>query len=179
MRRRWAYAGALVTAVLLPAVRGASYAQPAVPAPTRTELARSYVLPYQIAKAPASAAKESSLLALLNRARRAAGLDPLTASTALRTVARRHGSDMFAHGYLSHQLRDGRLPIARVEAAGLTPWYVGENLAYASDIRNAHQSLMKSPHHRANILWPLYRWIGVAVMDGGARGVVVVEDFTD
>jgi len=57
--------------------------------------------------------------------------------------------------------------------------YVGENLAYARDVQLAHRLLMNSPGHRANILSPIYRWIGIGVMDGGPYGVIVVEDFTN
>jgi len=38
---------------------------------------------------------------------------------------------------------------------------------------------MTSPGHLANILSPIYRWVGIGVMDGGEHGVLVVEDFTD
>src|SRR5690349_11753888 len=179
MRKVWTGACALVAVILFSFASGAIPGAPASPAPNRTELTRSYDLPYRIVHAPASSAMEADMLVLLNQARVAAGLQPLRANTTLRVVARLHGSDMFAYGYISHQSRDGRLPLARVEAAGLSPWHVGENLAYAQDVREAHQLLMNSPGHRANILSPVYRWIGIGVMDGGPHGVIVVEDFTD
>lgn len=179
MRKVWTGAAALLAVIIFSFASGAIPRAPAAPAPNRTELTRSYVLPYRIAQAPASAAMESTMLALLNQSREAAGLAPLNANTTLRTVARLHGTDMFAFGYLSHQSRDGRLPLARVEAAGLSPWHVGENLAYAQDVPEAHRLLMNSPDHRSNILSPVYRWIGIGVMDGGPHGVIVVEDFTD
>jgi uncharacterized protein YkwD len=122
---------------------------------------------------------EATMLALLNQSREAAGLAPLTASRALRGVARAHGEDMFAHGYFSHESRDGRLPLDRIEDAGLRPWHIGENLAFAHDVEQAHRLLMNSPGHRANILSPIYRKVGIGVMDGDAHGVIVVEDFTD
>jgi uncharacterized protein YkwD len=176
MPRVWTRAGALLAVIIFSFASGAIAG---IPAPNRTELTRSYVLPYRIAHAPASTAMETTTLALLNQSREAAGLQPLKANPTLRNVARLHGSNMFAYGYLSHESRDGRLPLARVEAAGLSPWHVGENLAYAQDVRRAHQLLMNSPGHRANILSPVYRWVGIGVMDGGRRGVIVVEDFTD
>jgi len=179
MRRVWTGVGAFLTVIIVSFASGAIPNAPAAPAPNRTELTRSYELPYRIVHVPASTAMESTMLALLNQSREAAGLQPLKANTTLRSVARLHGTDMFANGYLSHQSRDGRLPLARVEAAGLSPWHVGENLAYAQDVREAHQLLMNSPDHRANILSPVYRWIGIGVMDGGQHGVIVVEDFTD
>ncbi len=179
MRKVWTCAGALLAVFIFSFASSAIPGAPASPAPNRTELTRSYVLPYRIVNAPASTAMETTMLALLNQSRVAAGLRPLQANTTLRTAARLHGDDMFAYGYLSHQSRDGRLPLARVEATGLSPWHVGENLAYAQDVREAHHLLMDSPGHRANILSPIYRWVGVGVMDGGQHGVIVVEDFTD
>jgi len=176
MRRIWTCAGALLAVIVLTGVSGAIAS---APAPNRTEFTRSYVLPFRIAQAPASSAMEITMLALLNQSREAAGLSPLKANNALRTVARLHGSDMFAYGYLSHESRDGRLPLDRVQGAGLSPWHVGENLAYAQDVEEAHRLLMNSPGHRANILSPIYRWIGIGVMDGGPHSVTVVEDFTD
>jgi uncharacterized protein YkwD len=179
MRRIWTHAGALLAMFALAAGSAAVRGETAAPAPNRTELTRSYTLPFRIAQAPASTVMETAMLALVNQSRQAAGLEPLTANSRLRAVARLHGADMFAYGYLSHESRDGLLPLARVEAAGLSPWHVGENLAYASDVPEAHRLLMQSPGHRANILSPTYHWVGIGVMDGGRRGVLVVEDFTD
>lgn len=176
MRKVWTCAGALLAVVVFTAAAGAIAG---APAPSRTELTRSYVLPYRIAEAPASAALETTILVLVNQSRQAAGRWPLRANLTLRTVARTHGAEMFAYGYLSHQSRDGRLPLDRVEGAGLSPWHVGENLAYAQGVEEAHRLLMNSPGHRANILSPMYRWIGIGVMNGGRDGVIVVEDFTD
>jgi len=152
---------------------------PAAPASEESEITRTYPLPVRVVQAPASTTMEETMLALLNQSRETAGLRPLTASTTLRGVARAYGEDMFANGYFSHQSRDGRLPLDRVEGAGLQPWHIGENLAYAQDVREAHRLLMTSPGHRANILSPIYRWVGIGVMDGGEHGVLVVEDFTD
>jgi uncharacterized protein YkwD len=175
MRKCWAHAGALLAVALFTAVSGALASAP----DAVSELSRSYALPYRMSAAPASTPMETAMLALLNESRETAGFAHLQANITLRAAARRHGADMFAYGYLSHQSRDGLLPLARVEATGLAPWHVGENLAYAQDVREAHRLLMKSPGHRANILSPIYRWVGIGVMDGGAHGVVVVEDFTD
>ena len=176
MRKAWTCAGVLLAVTVFAAASGAIAG---APAPNRAELTRSYVLPYRIAEAPASTAMETTMLAFLNQSRQGAGLGPLRANLTLRRVARTHGAEMFAYGYLSHQSRDGRLPLDRVEGAGLWPWHVGENLAYARSVDQAHRLLMNSPGHRANILSPMYRWIGIGVMNGGRDGVIVVEDFTD
>ena len=56
---------------------------------------------------------------------------------------------------------------------------MGENLAYAAGVREAHAALMASPPHRENILYPGYRHVGIGVTDGAGQGVVVVEEFTN
>lgn len=119
------------------------------------------------------------MLALLNHSRAAAGRRPLLPNTTLRNVARGHGEDMFAFGYLSHRSRDGRTPWDRVTEAGIRPAYVGENLAFAPDVQEAHSLLMQSPGHRQNILSTEYHRVGIGVLDSGDRGVIVVEDFTN
>ncbi len=143
------------------------------------ELSTRYVLPYRVPSARPNAGLEDTLLGLLNRARRDAHLAPLAPDAVLRTVARQQAEDMFAFGYLSHRSRDGRSPWDRMAGAGVHPRYAGENLAYAPDVATAHALLMHSPDHRENILSRDYRRVGIGVQDGGARGVVVVEDFTD
>jgi hypothetical protein len=122
---------------------------------------------------------EDAVLAWLNRARRDQYLPPLRADSMIQTVARSYGMEMFAHGYLSHVSRDGRTLQARLAAGGLQPSLVGENLAYAGTVRDAERALWQSEAHRKNILYPAYRVVGVAVLDGGHEGIVVVQDFSD
>jgi uncharacterized protein YkwD len=55
---------------------------------------------------------------------------------------------------------------------------VGENLAYAPDVQTAHTELMASERHRQNILLPQFTLVGIAVLDGGPRGVIVVQNFS-
>ncbi len=143
------------------------------------DLSTVYTLPYRIPSAPVSEAMETAMLALLNQDRAAAGRLPLTRDLTIRVAARNHGTDMFAFGFLSHTSRDGRTPWDRVVSAGMRPHVVGENLAYASGVREANTLLMESPGHRANILSPEYHRVGIGVVDGGDRGVIVVEDFTN
>ena len=55
----------------------------------------------------------------------------------------------------------------------------GENLALAPTLQLAHDGLMKSPGHRANILSTNYRTVGIGIVDGGPYGLMVTQDFTD
>jgi len=136
-------------------------------------------LPVHVAQAPSNSSMETAMLALLNRSRAEAGRSVLLPNTTLTAVARVHGVDMFAFGYLSHRSRDGRTPWDRVTAAGVRPHIVGENLAFAPDVQEANTLLLESPGHRRNMLSTEYHRVGIGVVDGGDRGVIVVEDFTN
>lgn len=138
-----------------------------------------YPLPYRLPEPETNWDLELAALNLINQERVAAGLRPLMPHATIRRAARAHGSDMFAFGYLSHVSRDGRNPEQRVKRLGVRVRMVGENLAYAQDVRAAHEALMASAGHRQNILLPKYRLIGIGVMDGGPLGVVVVQNFSD
>jgi uncharacterized protein YkwD len=53
----------------------------------------------------------------------------------------------------------------------------GENLAFAPTVASAHEGLMQSPGHRANILRPQFARVGIGIEDGGVHGLMVTEDF--
>ena len=55
----------------------------------------------------------------------------------------------------------------------------GENLALAPTTEFAHEGLMNSPGHRANILNGQFRRVGIGVLDGGIYGKMFVQEFTD
>jgi uncharacterized protein YkwD len=136
-------------------------------------------LPFVSPTAHANPRLEDAILLWLNSARAAQQLPPLRAVPAIQNVARNYGRDMFAHGYLSHVSRDGRSLQDRLAAGGLQPQLTGENLAYAATLPAAERALWQSEPHRRNILYPEFRTVGVAVIDGGNRGLVVVQDFCD
>ncbi len=141
--------------------------------------AHVYPLPARVAAAPVDEDLETMFLNLINQERVAAGLVPLMPHGTIQFAARAHGREMFARGYLTHISRDGRTPRDRILGLGVHVRLIGENLAYASDAKAAHEALMASEPHRQNIFLPAFRLIGVAVVDGGADGVIVVEDFSD
>ncbi len=138
-----------------------------------------YPLPARVASPQIDEDLEVTVVNLINQQRVAAGLAPLMPHATIQSAARAHGREMFAWGYLTHVSRDGRSPRDRVLGLGVRVRLIGENLAYAEDARAAHDALMVSEPHRRNILLPQYRLVGVAVVDGGSEGVIVVEDFSD
>jgi uncharacterized protein YkwD len=119
----------------------------------------------------ASTADEATLASLVNGARSAAGLAPLTVSGALSDVARAHSASMAAKGTLSHS---GDLAGAVGTAVG--DWTsLAENVAVADSVAEAHSELMASGEHRAHILGD-FTVLGVGVVDSGGR-VWVTELF--
>jgi uncharacterized protein YkwD len=142
--------------------------------PGSTEL---FELPYRVENAPPAPALETQMLELINRERAAAGLDPLEPDPELTEVARRHSADMFARGYFSHNTPEGKDPFDRIRESDVSFRTAGENLALAPTLHIAHTGLMNSPGHRANILHPRYGRVGIGILNGGPRGLMVTQNF--
>lgn len=122
---------------------------------------------------------ENTMLDLINQERTKAGLKQLTFSKALQKLAREYATDMFKRGYFSHYNPEGKSPFDRMDEARISYLAAGENLALAPNVTLAHQGLMNSPGHRANILSPDYGKVGIGVIDGGMYGEMFVQEFTD
>ncbi len=124
-------------------------------------------------------AAENTMLKLLNDERTARGLKPLVLNTGARSVARAYSARMLAEGYFSHIDNDGRTPFDRLRAGNVDFGAAGENLALAPTLQRAHDGLMNSPGHRANILSKYYRAVGIGIINAGANGLMITQDFTD
>jgi len=138
---------------------------------------RTVNLPFKVSNPAPRPDLEAKMLEMVNRERSAAGLKPLAADPELTEVARRHSADMFARGYFSHFTPEGRSPFDRMRAANVRFLTAGENLALAPTLPIAHTGLMNSPGHRANILRPSFGRVGIGIMDGGRRGLMVSQEF--
>ena len=122
---------------------------------------------------------ETAMLQLVNQERTQRGLVALKPNLKARAVARAYATRMLADGYFSHIDPDGHNPFDRMRAGGVSFNLAGENLALAPTLQLAHQGLMNSPGHRANILDVNYRTVGIGIIDAGPYGLMVVQDFTD
>jgi uncharacterized protein YkwD len=134
-------------------------------------------LPFKVATTRPRPDLEKQMLDLVNRERAAAGLRPLAADPELTEVARRHSADMFARGYFAHDTPEGLTPFDRMHQSNVQFLTAGENLALAPTLSVAHTGLMNSPGHRANILRPQFGRVGIGIMDGGMRGLMVSQEF--
>jgi uncharacterized protein YkwD len=70
-------------------------------------------------------------------------------------------------------------PAERASRSGISYTYFGENLAIAPDIYQAHEGLMKSASHKANILSGKFSKAGIAVYGLKNGLVLLVEEFSD
>ena len=122
---------------------------------------------------------EAAMLNLINQERTSRGLNSLKLNTGARAVARAYSTRMLAEGYFSHLDNDGHTPFDRLRAGGVPFGAAGENLALAPNLQRAHNGLMKSPGHRANILSNHYRMVGIGIIDAGTNGIMVTQNFTD
>jgi len=134
-------------------------------------------LPFTVREPAPRPDLEARLLELVNEERVSRGLQPLAADTALRRVARMHSADMFERGYFSHFTPEGADPFDRIRSGRIRFVTAGENLALAPTVRIAHDGLMNSPGHRANILRPQFGRVGIGIMDGGVHGLMVTQNF--
>jgi uncharacterized protein YkwD len=112
---------------------------------------------------------ERTLLQEMNRTRAAHGLAPLRIDLTLQRAARAHSRDMIVRGYFGH----GGFA-ARMQRFGVQGPRVGENLAWGegtrAQARSVVQMWLRSPGHRANLLRPGFRRVGVGRLTGTFRG---------
>lgn len=134
-------------------------------------------LPYRVTNARPRPELEARMLELINKERQANGLRTLSADPELTQVARKHSGDMFTRGYFAHQTPEGRSPFDRMHDGGVRFLTAGENLALAPTLQVAHNGLMTSPGHRANILGKDFGRVGIGILDGGIRGLMVTQNF--
>lgn len=107
---------------------------------------------------------EQRMLAMVNQERRERGLRELRWDGRLAALARAHSRDMLARNYFAHEDPDGKTAADRAAKAGIRYTFLGENLAFAKTLSQAHRGLMKSPGHRENILRTEFRRVGIGVI---------------
>ena len=122
---------------------------------------------------------ESQMLVLINEERSRMGIKELVLRSEVTPIARAHASDMWRRNYFGHVSPDGKDAGDRLTESGVNFQMAGENLALAPTLPSAHTGLMNSDGHRANILDPDFRRVGIGVVDNGYYGKIFVQVFTD
>jgi uncharacterized protein YkwD len=122
-------------------------------------------------------AAENELLQFVNKSRKLAGVPPLRMDASLHAAALAHGQRIIAAQKLDHQFA-GELPLLErvAEVSPLRLDRAGENLANATCAPDAHEVLMNSPPHRANLLDRNFNVVGIVAIRKTGR-LYVVQDF--
>ena len=145
----------------------------------RPEAGERVALNFRIDNPPIDEPSEARMLELLTQERVRAGLQPLIRDPAIDAVARAHAVDMLQRGYFAHESPEGRTPFDRMRQGNIPFVAAGENLALAPTVALAHQGLMDSPGHRANILHPSFRRVGIGAARADGRGRMFTQDFAN
>jgi uncharacterized protein YkwD len=107
------------------------------------------------------------------------GLPGLQRDPELDAVAEAHSREMARLRTFAHVLpSDGSLS-DRLRARGYAYRSIGENIGLSSDVATAHDAIVGSPAHLANLLDPRHRRLGLGAASGltadGADGVYLTE----
>ena len=116
------------------------------------------------------------------------GRGTLRYNAGLALAGRRHAGDMVRRRYFSHDSRSGDHFDDRIRRTGYLRGarsaLVGENLGWGTGFLATPRAMvrqwMNSPGHRANILRPGFKEIGIAVVTrtpGGTRGATYATAF--
>ena len=126
---------------------------------------------------------ERTIIRIVNAVRSQHGLRQLRASRALNRAAEHHSSDMLARDFFAHESSDGT-PLDRRIRSYANARTVGEVLAALSSRPGIEQKVVQmwldSPPHRAVMLSPGFRRIGLSQRSGPLGGFgmsVVTADF--
>jgi uncharacterized protein YkwD len=131
-----------------------------------------------------------SALNQINAARAAYGFAPLVLDPAISAVAASHAMDQARNNYFSHTGLDGSTREDRLRRGGVSwDWWTGENqcfhtgMSQQSTLNWCHQQFMAEPYpgywnHKANILNPNAKRMGIGIATVGGR-TVIVWNFTD
>lgn len=104
------------------------------------------------------------ILQLVNQERAKAGLTPLTLNAKLNNAAQGYSDQMARTGVYAHVGADGSSPGDRIRRAGYSPSTWAENIHHRQGSPEVIMAdWMKSPGHRANILNPNLKEIGIGV----------------
>jgi uncharacterized protein YkwD len=128
-------------------------------------------------------------LCLVNEQRERRGLASLRLNAKLSRAAQGHSEDMARKDYFDHTSPSGDTFADRIRRAGYLAgarsWTIAENIAWGggslASPGSTVKAWMRSPGHRANILQPRFRELGIGIADDapvrGADGATYTTNF--
>jgi len=122
-----------------------------------------------------------TIFSFANQDRSGQGLPALKNNTKLNQAAQNKAQDMISNNYFAHTSPQGTTPWRWIDKEKYDYNYAGENLAMDfTAAEKMNDAWMASPTHRANILNPKYKDIGIGIAQGNIDGhgtTVVVQMF--
>lgn len=165
---------ALIAAIPLH-LAAAGAALPAAAANTSPNSSWQQVSPYDAPDFDSEAERE--LLDKANADRAKADLPPLKMDEGLVRAARAHAAVMAAQKHISHQFSGEPSPGDRIAVVpNLHLRLIGENVAVAPNVEDAHDALMASAPHRDNLVSSKFNVAGFGVFRQG-HVIYVAQDF--
>lgn len=164
----WAYGNLKIPKKATPTPAPTPAPEPETPSPTPVP---------QVPSTSGLTVEEQQMLDLVNKERAAIGLAPLAADGALTKTARIKSQDMVDNKYFSHDSPTYGSPFDMMERFGITYNAAAENIACNQNVAAAHEALMNSSGHKANILGKDYTHIGIGIVDGGPCGKMFTQQF--
>ncbi len=122
-----------------------------------------------------SAVTPATIIDLTNQTRREAHLSELTINSKLSEAAYLKAQDMLENQYFAHKSPVGATAWSFMKKVGYRYQYAGENLAvHFATAEDVESGWLASPTHKANILDPAFKEIGVGVSEGQFEGVPTI-----
>ena len=134
-----------------------------------------------VAAGPAAATTaplpRTALLQRINQVRAHHNLAPVHPSSSLHRAASHHSDDMLVRDYFGHTSPGGSTVYSRIVNTGFVggyAWLGGETLAWgtgplAGPLATVN-AWLASPEHRAIMLSPQFRWVGISRACGNYEG---------
>lgn len=119
------------------------------------------------------------MLELVNAERKKAGVKPLTLNSDLMKLAQLKAEDMVKNNYFDHNSPTYGLPNEMAEKLGYVATGILENICLSSSVESAHEALMNSPGHRANILRQGSAIIGIGIQKRSDGRYIFVQMFAE
>jgi uncharacterized protein YkwD len=124
-------------------------------------------------------ALDAAIFHQLNATRRANGLRPLARSGRLGVAAITHSHEMIDGGFFAHDTPGGDSFARRLKRfyppSGYRTWSGAENIISSSEAMDAAAAIrawLDSPPHRANMLNPRWREVGIGSLQAASAGGV-------
>ncbi len=123
--------------------------------------------------------EEAQIFKLISQERAKAGLPQLEIDPVLTELARAKSLDMVSYNYFGHFSERFGTIHDQLEIRNVSYCNAAENLAGGSDLSKTYCRQLASPAHRSNILNPIFKRVGIGIVNGSPYGKMITQIFID